>query len=302
MNNEVLFSVIIPTYNRGNYLKKAILSVINQEYENWELLIIDDGSTDNTNHIVSQFKDPRIKYFYKQNEERSIARNFGIQNAQGEYICFLDSDDVFYSNHLSVLYKNIQLREFPEGMFHTQIIKNIKGENKKENWFRGLNNKEVVEKLIQGKALYMNGICISKRLFEREFFPSQFSYWEDQHLWIRLLKDHSFFSIDDITSQWNIGKDNSTFDIFKKRSLKKLDKYLGCIDHLEKDLMSKGKLMSKDKIDFLNLKLKKASVFIEIQPKYYFLNLKQFIICSKYINSKELLKLYFKLFKKGIRE
>jgi glycosyltransferase involved in cell wall biosynthesis len=89
-------SVIIPTYNRADLLPRAIQSVINQTYKDWELLIIDDGSTDNTKEIVDEFikKDNRIKYFYEENSgSASKPRNFGIQNSKGEYIAFLDSDN-----------------------------------------------------------------------------------------------------------------------------------------------------------------------------------------------------------------
>lgn len=88
-------SIIVPTYNRADLLGLAIKSVISQSCKDWELLIIDDGSTDNTRSVVAEFtqKDDRIKYFYQENKGQGAARNVGIQNAQGEFIAFLDSDD-----------------------------------------------------------------------------------------------------------------------------------------------------------------------------------------------------------------
>ncbi len=99
------FSIILPTYNRGYLLEKTIQSVIDQQFQGWELLIIDDGSTDNTFEIVTKFfeEDDRVKYHYQQNSERSAARNTGIKFAQGNYVCFLDSDDQYSENHLSGL-------------------------------------------------------------------------------------------------------------------------------------------------------------------------------------------------------
>ena len=91
---------IIPTYNRSNFIAAAIKSVLNQTYTNWELFIIDDGSTDNTKEVVSNFNDPRILYKYQNNQERSAARNNGIKIAKGEWICFLDSDDAYKKHHL----------------------------------------------------------------------------------------------------------------------------------------------------------------------------------------------------------
>ena len=103
-SNTVFFSIIIPTYNRAHVLAKAIESVINQRYTNWELIIIDDGSNDNTREVVQQFNDPRINYVYQENTERSQARNNGIKLAKGLYICFLDSDDEYCDNHLVAFY------------------------------------------------------------------------------------------------------------------------------------------------------------------------------------------------------
>jgi glycosyltransferase involved in cell wall biosynthesis len=95
-------SIIIPTYNRADLLPRAVQSVINQTYKDWELLIVDDGSADNTKEVVEKFakKDPRIKYFYEENKGQGAARNLGIKNAQGEYIAFLDSDDEWLSEKL----------------------------------------------------------------------------------------------------------------------------------------------------------------------------------------------------------
>ena len=94
------FSIIVPTYNRAQNIKGAIESVLLQTYTSWELIIIDDGSTDHTKEVISKFTDTRINYIYQKNQERSCARNNGIKVAKGQYICFLDSDDFYLANHL----------------------------------------------------------------------------------------------------------------------------------------------------------------------------------------------------------
>src|SRR4030065_2324353 len=89
-------SVIIPTYNRANFLKKAIKSVLHQTFKDFELIVVDDGSSDNTKEIVSRFiKDgAKIKYIYQKNSGgTSNPRNVGIAHASGYYLAFLDSDD-----------------------------------------------------------------------------------------------------------------------------------------------------------------------------------------------------------------
>jgi GalNAc5-diNAcBac-PP-undecaprenol beta-1,3-glucosyltransferase len=113
------FSVIIPAYNRAYILPRTIQSVLNQQFENWELIIIDDGSKDNTAELMKQYSDERIHYHYQNNSERSAARNNGINRSKGKYICFLDSDDEFLPEHLSGLYRFIQEEENPIALLYT---------------------------------------------------------------------------------------------------------------------------------------------------------------------------------------
>jgi len=93
-------SVIMPTYNRANFIGEAIRSVLIQDLKDWELIIIDDGSIDDTKQIVKTNKDPRIRYIYQKNKGRSAARNKAIAMAKGEYLAFLDSDDLFLAGKL----------------------------------------------------------------------------------------------------------------------------------------------------------------------------------------------------------
>jgi len=113
------FSIIIPTLNRANIIGKTIQSVLNQEYENWELIIVDDGGLDNTKKVVEDFNDARIKYFWKENGERGVARNYGVQKVKGEYVFFLDSDDLIYPNHLKHAYEQLNKLNLPE-FFHSR--------------------------------------------------------------------------------------------------------------------------------------------------------------------------------------
>ena len=96
-------SVIIPTYNRANYLKNAIENMRAQTFQNWELIVVDDGSTDETSKLMSQMaeEDKRILYLRKANEGRAgLARNIGIEKAQGKYVAFLDDDDLWVTHKL----------------------------------------------------------------------------------------------------------------------------------------------------------------------------------------------------------
>jgi len=102
------FSVVIPTYNRAHCILKTIQSVLEQEFEEWELILVDDGSTDNTAKLLKSLTDPRINYFYKDNGERGAARNFGASQAKGTYIFFLDSDDLIKPDYLQYAYQLIK--------------------------------------------------------------------------------------------------------------------------------------------------------------------------------------------------
>ncbi len=93
-------SVIIPTFNRVEYVRRAVESVLAQTYTELEVLVVDDGSTDATQTAIQQMADPRIRYMYQENAGRSAARNWGIQCAQGDYICLLDDDDKFFPNKI----------------------------------------------------------------------------------------------------------------------------------------------------------------------------------------------------------
>lgn len=105
-----LVSIIVPTYNSASYIKDALVSIINQTYQNWECIIIDDGSTDQTKEIVEPIliSDDRFIYHYQVNQGLSKSRNIGIYLAKGEYIQFLDSDDVLFPEKLSISIEQYQ--------------------------------------------------------------------------------------------------------------------------------------------------------------------------------------------------
>ncbi|MFA5248481.1 MAG: glycosyltransferase family 2 protein [Patescibacteria group bacterium] len=101
MSNQPLISVVIPTYNRKYTIQRAINSILTQTYKNWEIVIVDDGSVDNTKEEIKQFlNNSKIKYYHQKNSGVCSARNFGILKATGEYVSFLDSDDEYFPDRL----------------------------------------------------------------------------------------------------------------------------------------------------------------------------------------------------------
>ena len=122
-----LVSVIVPSYNHASFLIESLNSVISQTHKNLEIIVVDDGSKDNTRHLVSNFNDNRIKYIWQHNQGLSAARNKGINVANGSLIVFLDADDRLLSNHITM--GILSLRMFPNVGFVCGDIK-LFGETK----------------------------------------------------------------------------------------------------------------------------------------------------------------------------
>lgn len=132
MRDTPFFSMIMPVYNRAARVESAVVSVNNQTFTDWELIIVDDCSTDNTWEVLQQFKSEKVRLLRNEkNAERCITRNNGIREAKGAYITFLDSDDYHLPEHLQELYLFIQEKRCPEAFFFTNAF------NEQENGNRG---------------------------------------------------------------------------------------------------------------------------------------------------------------------
>ncbi len=107
MTNEPIISVIIPVYNTEEYLPRCLDSILNNTYKNLQVICVNDGSVDNSLRILNEYasKDSRVLVIDKENEGVSVARNVGLEYAQGEYISFIDSDDWIHNNYFELLYK-----------------------------------------------------------------------------------------------------------------------------------------------------------------------------------------------------
>lgn len=200
---NILFSIVIPTYNRAHLLEKTIDTVLDQFYKNFELIIVDDGSTDNTEtvikKIITEKKEFKITYFKQKNSERAAARNNGLKQAGGDYVLFFDSDDTLYSDHLEVAKNNILEKKMPEFIHLRYDIKNEQGQITKEGpVYDYPPNKE----LIFGNFLSCNGIFIRKDIaLENPFNEDRkLSAMEDWELWLRLCSKYPLHYINTITS------------------------------------------------------------------------------------------------------
>lgn len=186
----ILFSIIIPTYNRAAFLSPAIDSVLAQTYPNWELLIVDDGSTDNTKDVVLSYSDKRTIYLYQQNCERSAARNNGIAHAKGDFICFMDSDEYLDKTHLEILYNNIEKNNLKVAAYYTDI--KFEFSNTKFNYVRKgkvfsfpVNKDELIKMIIGTPQL-----CCSHEILKKHQFNPALSIGEDMELLFRITDEY----------------------------------------------------------------------------------------------------------------
>jgi glycosyltransferase involved in cell wall biosynthesis len=227
-----LFSIVIPTYNRAVLLDNTIKSVLNQQFINFELLIIDDGSTDNTEEVVKMYlNDFRVTYFKKHNAERGAARNFGARKAKGEYVNFFDSDDLMYNNHLEVAKQFIELNQSPE-IFHLAYdYKTVAGEL---IYTRNSFSENSSQMLLFDNILSCNGVFIRKDVallvpFEENRIMASAEDWA---LWIKLLAYYNIQYCNEVTSAI-ISHDARSIHTINIDKLVERDMFL--INHLKTD-------------------------------------------------------------------
>lgn len=206
-SNLPFFSIVIPTYNRAHIIHRAVISVINQNFLNWELIIIDDGSTDHTKAVLQQFNDTRIKYHYQKNTERSQARNNGIALAKGTYICFLDSDDEFCEHHLNVFYQFINQHQNPVGIIFSNPIILNNGKETKE-LIPAFNKDETLAYILQN-SIIPDRVCIHKDVFYHYQFDPAIHIGEDTILWAQITNRFSMWHVNEYTVKYLIHDDNS---------------------------------------------------------------------------------------------
>jgi glycosyltransferase involved in cell wall biosynthesis len=188
------FSVILPTYNRANMIGRAIESVIAQTYTNWELLVVDDGSTDNTKQVVEAYNDSRIRYIYQQNAERSAARNNGIDNAKGEYVCFIDSDDYFLLNHLQEFINNLGDNPGVDMLFGLNVI-DRNGVLTNEDDRKAVADYNSIEEYFVMNPVRVAAVCVKRQVLLKNKFDLKIRIGEDTELWVRIAAKHKIIPI-----------------------------------------------------------------------------------------------------------
>jgi len=179
-------SVIIPTYNGAQYIKQAVDSILAQTYDDYEIIVVDDGSTDDTAELLRPYGD-RITYLYQENRKLPAARNAGIRAARGQYLAFLDSDDLFLPHKLAAQARCLDER--PEvGLVasgHQYIDEAGRLLQESRPW---LGRPSItLESILFGGLAPVHAVLLRRDWFERVGgFDEQFSYCEDMDLWYRL--------------------------------------------------------------------------------------------------------------------
>ena len=203
-------SVIIPTYNREEFITETINSVLNQTYKDFEIIVVDDGSTDNTKQKLESFK-LKIKLIEQKNSERAIARNNGVRNSKGEYLAFLDSDDVWIKNKLE---KQVELLDSkPEVILtygqslrineHGQKIKIAKRQ------IEGYSG-EVFENLLLRNFIASPTPIIRREYFDKtEGFQTKYIPYEDWEFWLRFSLLGKFYFFNNPFAYYRIHKNQS---------------------------------------------------------------------------------------------
>lgn len=260
-----MFTVVIPLYNKELSVTSTINSVLNQTIQDFELLIINDGSTDNSKLKVKAFQDSRIRVFDKKNEGVSSARNIGIKNAQYEWIAFLDADDLWNENHLEVISNLINM--YPgEKVFATSYILSD-GTKIPVDYF----NREdsIIHNYYEISSAYSilcsSNVVINKTCFQNiGGFKEFLSYGEDLDMWDRLASEYNIVKSKKITATYRIdaeNRSNTSKDIKKSRvfhydlsEVKNKDEFEYYKINITKVLL--GRLLNGKFRDFFKLKNK----------------------------------------------
>ncbi len=186
MMREPFFSVVIPTYNRAESIMFTLDSVFSQTYRNYEVIVVDDGSTDNTEAVVRTIQDERLRYTRIPNSERGAARNAGIALSKGLYVTFLDSDDVFFPDHLAVVSSGLVENKNPEIYHQAYGIRENGIITEKWTSFGG---KDINTALLTiGNVMSCMGVFVRCDILSSLKFNEDrnLAGFEDWDLWIRL--------------------------------------------------------------------------------------------------------------------
>jgi glycosyltransferase involved in cell wall biosynthesis len=211
---EKFVSIIIPTYNREYCLQKAIDSVLAQTYPHFELIVVDDGSIDNTENLVKNY-NADIVYIQQKNRGPAAARNRGVQAARHNLLAFLDSDDRFAENKLEVQVRTMQ--EKPAYLIsHTQEIWYRKGRILNQKIRHKKNSGDIFNQSLELCAVGMSTVLMHRKIFQRYGpFDEDFPCCEDYEYWLRVSAEQKFLLIDQPLTLKDGGRDDQISSLYR---------------------------------------------------------------------------------------
>lgn len=293
---NIFFSIVIPLYNKENYIVDAINSILNQSHSNFEVIVVNDGSTDNSKQRVLAFDDKRIKLINQKNQGVSKSRNRGIKSAKGKYIAFLDADDKWKKNFLSNIVSLIN--KYPNAAaygtayeieYSDNKTKKIKFKTLPNNW-QGIIEDYFKEAVKGREILWTCTTVVSKNIFDEiGLFPIGLNKAEDTFIWTKLALNY------------NVAYSTESLAIYRKydeHSLSKniMDKNDFIFADYAKEFIENNKLDYDKKFYLMEYLYKKylntasSYIYIDNRPKAkYFMELAK----ETKLNKKKYYKLVF---------
>ena len=186
----------MPTHNRSRMLKRAVASVMGQDCPRWELIIVDDGSTDDTGEVAASFRDARVRYFRTPNRMVAAARNTGVEHANGDYVCFLDDDDEYLPNHLCVCEDALRTRGYPDCLLYTLPYRESGGVRTPFSDFRSTPESPI----LIGYNPETPNVCVRTTILRDQKFNEELTMHEDAELWGRVAKRYPVVRVDEHTT------------------------------------------------------------------------------------------------------
>jgi glycosyltransferase involved in cell wall biosynthesis len=185
MRSEV--SVIVPCYNHAHYLFFALQSVQAQSFSDWEIIVVDDGSSDNTQAVVNAFADPRISYIYQENQGLSAARNAGIRAARGAFLAFLDADDEWLPSFMRRCVEALRLEQKLDGVYTCSYFIDAEGLPLPQEGSHSFAEPDFRHRIVEGGIFPLHAAVVRASSIRRiGLFDTLLTSLEDWDLWIRI--------------------------------------------------------------------------------------------------------------------
>ena len=238
------FSIIIPCYNRVAFLPKLLDGMARQTFADFEVLLVDDGSTDGTREYIQSQAYPFLRYIYQANAERSAARNNGISAANGTYLFFLDSDDTLPPDTLQHLHRAILAAGSPVAVFGTRRIYLKNGTDFSHEQF-DLSTGRTAKNILLATGTVPVDQCAHRNCFETNRFDPRFTLWEDTHLWLRVLQQYPCIGVSEARIRVNIHGDSTVAQGLQTVRLQDVHRYR----HAVLDLLQYPELFPKDEFE-----------------------------------------------------